>query len=62
MKTEFVTLSLENNPAGNAELAGHRAIIKERAEKGYDFCGFAPIKFGPSGKMLAVDLVFQKLA
>lgn len=60
MQTEFETITLDNNPAGNAELAGHRAAIERRAADGWRYCGFVPLKFGPSGKMLAVDLVFQK--
>lgn len=60
MKTEFVTMDMENNPALNAELKGWRPVIEEWADKGYSYSGFIPVKFGPSGKMLVIDLVFQK--
>ena len=60
MDTLFVTLDLENNPAWNAELEGYRPIIKEKAEQGYRFCGYVPTKFGPTGKTLVIDLIFQK--
>lgn len=60
MQTEFVTMDMDNNPAWNAELQGWRPIIKEWAEKGYAYSGFVPVKSGPTGKLLVVDLVFQK--
>lgn len=60
MQTEFVTMDMGNNPAWNAELEGWRPIISEWAEKGYAYSGFVPVKSGPTGKLLAIDLVFQK--
>lgn len=60
MQTEFVTMDMKNNPAWNAELEGWRPIIKEWAEKGYAYSGFVPVKSGPTGKLLVIDLVFQK--
>lgn len=60
MQTEFVTMDMENNPAWNAELEGWRPIIIEWAEKGYAYSGFVPVKSGPTGKLLVIDLVFQK--
>ncbi|WP_165252789.1 hypothetical protein [Adlercreutzia sp. ZJ304] len=60
MQTEFVTMDMENNPAWNAELEGYKPVIKEWAAKGYSYCGFVPVKFGPTGKTLVIDLVFQK--
>lgn len=59
MQTEFVTMEMENNPAWNAELEGWRPIISEWAEKGA-YSGFVPVKSGPTGKLLAIDLVSQK--
>ncbi len=61
MQTEFVTLGMENNPAWNAELEGWRPIIKKWTEKGSAFSGFVPVKPGPTGKLLVIDLVFQKI-
>ncbi len=60
MQTEFVTMDMENNPAWNAELEGWRPIIKKWAEKGYTYAGFVPVKSGPTGKLLVIDLVFQR--
>jgi len=60
MTTEFVTLEMKNNPATTAALTGHKKIIREYAEKGFSYAGFVPVKSGPSGKLLAIELVFQK--
>lgn len=57
---EFVRLELDNNKATNAELDGHQEVIKEYISKGYKYVGFIPVKFGPSGKTLAIDLIFEK--
>lgn len=57
---EFVRMEYNNNKATNAELTGHQEIIREYAEKGYKYVGFIPVKFGPSGKTLAIDLIFDK--
>ena len=35
-------------------------VIKEYVAKGYKYVGFIPVKFGPSGKTLAIDLIFEK--
>lgn len=57
---EFVRVEFDNNPVANAELTKHREIIKDYAKKGFKFSGFVPVKIGPSGKILAIDLVFSK--
>ena len=57
---EFVRLICKNNPPGAAVLEGHQAIIKDYVEKGYQYLGFVPVKFGPSGKTLEIDLIFKK--
>lgn len=58
---EFVRLEYDNNKLLNAELKEHREIIKEYVEKGYKYIGFVPVSFGPSGKTLAIDLIFEKI-
>lgn len=58
-KYEFVTVKLKNNPVANAVSDGHRKIISEYAEKGYGYAGFVPVKLGPSGKMVEIDLIFE---
>ncbi len=57
---EFVRLEYDNNKLTNAELKGHQEVIKEYAEKGYRYAGFIPVSFGPSGKTLAIELIFEK--
>lgn len=60
MTTEFVMLEMKNNPATTAELTGYQNIIREYGEKGYSYAGYVPVKSGPSGKLLEIELVFQK--
>lgn len=60
METVFERLEYENNPAKNAQTEEHRKIIEEYAAKGYSYAGYFPVKIGPSGKILTVDLIFQK--
>ena len=58
---EFVRLKYANNKLINADIKEHREIIEEYVEKkGYDYLGFVPTMFGPSGKMLELDLIFKK--
>ena len=57
---EFIRLEYKNNKATNAELSGHQEKIREYVSKGYEYIGFIPVKFGPSGKTLAIDLIFKK--
>lgn len=58
---EFVKLEYNNNKLTNAELRGHQEIIKEYISKGYKYIGFIPVSFGPSGKTLAIELIFEKV-
>lgn len=60
MKTEFERINYDNKATSTSETELHRQIIKDYAEKGYRYAGFVPVKFGPSGKMLVIDLVFEK--
>ncbi len=57
---EFVRLEYDNNKLTTAELNGHQEIIREYREKGYSYRGFIPVTLGPSGKILAIDLIFEK--
>ena len=58
---EFVRLKYANNKLINADIKEHREIITEYVEKkGYDYLGYIPTTFGPSGKVLEVDLIFRK--
>lgn len=58
---EYVRLNYENNKLTNAELKNHQEVINEYVEKGYKYVGFIPVNFGPSGKTLAIDLIFEKI-
>jgi len=60
MTTEFVKLEMKNNPATTAELTGYRDVIREYGEKGFSYAGYVPVKSGPSGKLLEIELIFQK--
>ena len=58
---EFVRLKYANNKLINANIKEHREVIDEYVEKkGYEYVGFIPVLFGPSGKMLEMDLLFKK--
>ena len=58
---EYVRLKYANNKLISANIKEHREVIDEYVEKkGYEYMGFIPVLFGPSGKMLEVDLIFQK--
>ena len=57
---EFVRLKYANNKLINADIKEHRDVINEYVEKkGYKYIGFVPVLFGPSGKMLEIDLIFE---
>lgn len=60
---EFVRLKYANNKLINANLKEHREIIEEYVEKKHmDYLGFVPVLFGPSGKVLEIDLIFKEKA
>ena len=60
---EFVRLKYANNKLINANLQEHQDVITEYVMKKHmEYLGFVPVLFGPSGKMLAIDLVFRKPA
>ncbi len=58
---EFIRLKYANNKLISSEIKEHREVIEEYVnKKGYRYVGFIPVLFGPSGKMLEVDLMFDK--
>ena len=58
---EFVRLKYANNKLINADIKEHRDVIDEYVEKkGMEYVGFIPVLFGPSGKVLEIDLIFRK--
>lgn len=58
---EFVKVECENHKATTSELKGHREIIIDYANKGYKYVGYIPVKMGPSGKVLTLELIFEKV-
>ena len=57
---EFVRLKYANNKLITSELKEHQAVICDYVEKrGYEYMGFIPVLFGPSGKVLEMDLIFK---
>ena len=59
---EFVRLKYANNKLINANLKEHQEVIEEYVKKGYEYVGFLPTLFGPSGKTLEIELIFRKPA
>ena len=58
---EYVRLKYANNKLVSSNIKEHREVIDEYVEKrGYDYVGFIPTLFSPSGKMLELDLIFKK--
>lgn len=60
METKFIRIDYKNSPTTTAVTEEHRKVIEEQAADGFSYAGYFPIKMGPSGKMLAADLVFQR--
>ena len=58
---EFVRLKYANNKLINANIQEHREVIADYVEKkGFEYLGFIPTSFSPSGKILEIDLIFRK--
>ncbi|WP_165047257.1 MULTISPECIES: DUF4177 domain-containing protein [unclassified Adlercreutzia] len=57
---EYVPVEFSNSKLTTARSEEHRRIIDERAADGFAFAGWVPTLMGPSGKILSVDLVFEK--
>lgn len=57
---DFETVYADNNPRKTAEFSEYEELIKKHVDEGADFCGFVPIKIGPSGKILEMELVFAR--
>jgi hypothetical protein len=61
MEYIFVDIECENRKATTSELKGHEDVINDHAKRGYKYAGYLPTKMGPSGKILSLQLVFEKL-
>lgn len=60
MEYSFENIELNNSKAASSRLEKHRQIIQEKAQEGWHFAGWLPTKNGPSGKILEMDLIFEK--
>lgn len=60
MNYEYVEMVLENHKTTTSELKRHREIIKQYAANGWRYVGYIPTVMGPSGKILKLDLIFEK--
>lgn len=57
---KYVELECENHKTSNSVVSGHKEIINEQAKNGYRYIGYIPINMGPSGKILSLELIFEK--
>ena len=60
MDYKFVEIELLNHRTTTSELNGHREFIEQQAKDGYRYVGSVPTLYGPSGKVLKIDLIFEK--
>ncbi|MFT3985968.1 MAG: DUF4177 domain-containing protein [Lachnospiraceae bacterium] len=61
LKYEYVTIERENGAmAVQAVFTKHREIIDEYAKKGYGYVGYIPTKIHANGKIIDIDLIFEK--
>ncbi len=60
MNYEYVELTLENRKTTTAELRGHHEVIEKYAGMGYRYVGYIPTVMGPSGKVLKLEMIFEK--
>jgi hypothetical protein len=57
---EYVELECINHRVTDSIVTGHRKIIDDHAKNGCRYVGYIPTKMGPSGKLLMLDLIFEK--
>ncbi len=57
---QYVTIEFENNKLTTAKSTMHREVIDKYAAEGFYYVGYIPCVIGPSGKILSVDLIFEK--
>ncbi len=57
---EYVTVEFENNKLTTAKNTAHREVIDKYAAEGFRYAGYVPNVIGPSGKILSMDLIFEK--
>ncbi len=57
---QYVTIEFENNKLTMAKSTAHREVIDKYAVEGFRYVGYVPCVIGPSGKILSIDLIFEK--
>ncbi len=57
-KYEYVNVKIGKLVGAKSE--EHRAIIDEYANKGYKYVGYVPTDISDFGKIIKMDLVFEK--
>lgn len=61
LKYEYVAIERGNGAIGvQALFTKHREIIDEYAKKGYRYVGYIPTKIHANGKIIDMDLIFEK--
>ena len=56
-KYEYVSVKLDGSLSLKSE--PHREIIDKYAELGYRYAGYIPTNFGPHGRIIHIDLIFE---
>jgi hypothetical protein len=59
-KYEYININLKNNIWAKAKNTTHRDIIDDHVRKGFRYVGFIPCLIGAGGKILNMDLIFEK--
>lgn len=60
MEIKYVRVNYNNSKTGSSETSEHQSIITNMLNENYSYLGFIPVKMGPSGKILSIDLIFKK--
>ena len=60
MEIKYVRVNYNNSKTGSSETNEHQSIITNMLNENYSYLGFIPVKMGPSGKILSIDLIFKK--
>ena len=60
MEIKYVRVNYNNSKPGSSETSEHQSIITNMLNENYSYLGFVPVKMGPSGKILSIDLIFKK--
>lgn len=60
MEIKYVRVDYNNSKTGSSKTNEHQNIIANMLNENYSYLGFIPVKMGPSGKILSIDLIFKK--